>query len=106
MKKEEQKEINEKVFAEYRAFLNDENAKVPHRKLRHCSAEVFETKNYYVLRSYNTIVACINKRTNILYDFLRYAYGYTATSAQHIAKFRHDYTPYPWNYPVYTWRAV
>ena len=35
---------------------------------------------------HNTMVAfTIN---SVMYDFLRYVYGYTATSAKHIAKFR------------------
>ena len=46
---------------------------------------------YYVLRSYNTIVAAIDVSNDTLYDFLRYVYGYTSTSAQHIAKFSCDY---------------
>ena len=40
-----------------------------------------------LLRSYNTIVAIIHKADMQLYDFSRYVYGYTATTAQHIAKF-------------------
>ena len=60
------------------------------RRLRSCSATTIETENYIFLRSYATIVAVIDKRTGILYDVLRNVYGYTATSAQHIAKFAHD----------------
>lgn len=59
--------------------------------LRSCKASVWETEHLYILRSYNSIVAAIDKQTGILYDFLRYVYGYTATSAQHIAKFANDY---------------
>ena len=59
--------------------------------LRTCTACVYDTPNYYVLKSYHTIIACINKNTNTLYDCLRVVYGYTATSAQHISKFWHDY---------------
>lgn len=65
-------------------------------RLRYCSAEVYETPNLYILRSYDTIVACIDKRTDTLYDFLR-VFGYTSTiSAQHIAKFRQDYGAGKW----------
>ena len=60
-------------------------------RLRKCSATVWETNHWYLLRSYRTFVAAIDKETGILYDFLRYVYGYTATSAQHIAKFANDY---------------
>lgn len=61
------------------------------KRLRSCSAYVYETDNFYVLRSYNTIIACIDKQTKICYDFLRLVYGYTSTSSQHISKFWHDY---------------
>lgn len=56
-------------------------------KLRTCKAEVFRTEGYIVLRSYDTIVACIGEQDGVCYDFLRYVYGYSATSAQHISKF-------------------
>lgn len=72
------------------------------KKLRHCTAEVCETENYYILRSYNTIVAVVNKYNFNVYDFLRMVHGYTATSAQHIAKFAHDYG----NMVIYRWRDV
>lgn len=72
-------------------------------RLRYCSASVYETLDYIVLRSYNTIVAYINKHTREFFDILRYVYGYTATSAQHIAKFRNDYRNYfDWS-KIYTW---
>lgn len=61
------------------------------KKFRTCQAYVAETENFYILRSYNTIVACIRKNCLQSYDFLRYVYVYTVTSAQHISKFIHDY---------------
>lgn len=60
-------------------------------KLRTCKAEVYRTDGYIFLKSYNTIVAAIGENDCICYDFLRMVYGYTATSAQHIAKFMQDY---------------
>lgn len=60
-------------------------------RLRTCQAYVYETENYYWLKSYGTFVAFICKTTDTCYDILRMVYGYTATSAQHIAKFRADY---------------
>lgn len=60
-------------------------------RLRACNAVVWETEHWYLLQSYATFVAAIDKETGIMYDFLRYVYGYTATSAQHIAKFAADY---------------
>ena len=62
------------------------------KQLRTCKACVYETENFYILRSYNTLyVAIIRKANGQCYDMLRYIYGYTATSAQHIAKFCADY---------------
>lgn len=43
-------------------------------RLRSCSATVYETPHYYVLRSYNTVVACIDKSTGICYDVLRHVF--------------------------------
>lgn len=72
-------------------------------QLRRCSATVFDLVDdttgevlYHVLRSYNTIVAFIDPTTDTLYDVLRKVYGYTATSAQHIAKFDKDYGRGKW----------
>lgn len=61
------------------------------KRLRTCQAYVYETPSFYVLRSYNTVVAIIEKKTDTCYDFLRGVYGYTSTSAQHISKFDKDY---------------
>ena len=68
-----------------------------YKRLRTCKAVVVETENYYILQSYRKTVAVIDKRTDTLYDVLRYVYGYTATSAQHISKFEKDYCRGKWN---------
>ena len=60
-------------------------------RLRSCTAWVYETTDYYLLRSYNTFVAVIDKHSELCYDALRRVYGYTSTSNQHISKFWHDY---------------
>lgn len=65
-----------------------------HFPLRSCKADVLESDNYLFLKSYNTIVAIIDKKTGDFYDVLRKVYGYTSTSAQHIWKFRKDYSHY------------
>lgn len=57
------------------------------RKLRSCKAEIRSTEGYILLYSYGTLVAAYAPETDTVYDFLRYVYGYTATSAQHITKF-------------------
>lgn len=65
-------------------------------RLRTCQAYVYETPSFYALRSYNTVVAIIEKSTDICYDFLRAVYWYTSTSAQHISKFSKDYGRGKW----------
>ena len=65
-------------------------------RLRTCTACVWETEHYYILQSYNTFIACIEKETDTCYDVLRIEYGYTSTSAQHISKFRKDYGSGKW----------
>ena len=114
MKKKEQQRIEQQrinrrienvidVFNEFNSFDPDT---CPSKRLRYCSAYVYDTGNYYVLQSYNTIIAIIDKNTDTLYDFLRYVYGFTSTSAQHISKFEKDYCKGKWNCEYrYTWRA-
>lgn len=96
MNKNEQKEINEEVLETYNDLLQciDYYGSRIVERLRSCNAVVWETKGYTYLVSYHTIVACIGHADNLCYDFLRHAYGYTTTSAQHIAKFIDDYLPH------------
>lgn len=92
MKKELQKIENDIVLQEIEKINADlKNGVQSIRQLRRCNADVLFTNKYYLLKSYSTIVAAIDSEGNI-YDFLRYVYGYTPTSAQHIAKFRNDYS--------------
>ena len=74
----------------------------PVTQLRSSNARVVELRNYFVLVSYNAAVAAINIHTGVLYDMLRKVYGYTATSAQHIAKFANDYNATD----IMRWREV
>ena len=69
-------------------------------RLRTCNARVATVSGYIVLVSYNTMVAFI--KDGFLYDVLRYVYGYTSTSSQHIAKFARDYGVKE----RHTWREV
>ena len=99
MKKSEQLAINEQVLEYMQAYNDwvDEYNVIPSwKRLRYCAAEVATVGNWYVLRSYNTIVAIIDTQTDTLVDFLRYVYGYTSTSAQHISKFDKDYGMGKW----------
>lgn len=90
MKKDEQIKINEKVLKALTLLYTDDIGKGKVR-LNKCKAYVEETESYYLLFSYNTFVAFISKSEQICYDILRLVYGYTSTSAQHIAKFRKAY---------------
>ena len=72
------------------------------QRLRTCNAVVYETENFYVLRSYQTLVAAVDKRNGNAVDVLRLVYGYTATSAQHINKFFKDYDAVR----VWQWRQI
>lgn len=103
MKKSAQLTINHTIISAYEKWSFDREPIISSHRLNHCSAYVLETANYYVLRSYQTDIAIIDKRTGIMYDFLRFVYGYTATSAQHIAKFERLYEPSArfTYYPVY-----
>lgn len=74
----------------------NEKKPVKGKRLRSCTAWVFETEDYYILKSYETYVAVILKSADVMFDALRIVYGYTATSAQHIAKFAHDYGAGKW----------
>ena len=111
LKRDQQIKINNECESFYDAAVTEyqEQGASNIERLRYCSAEVIETENYYLLRSYSTIVAIIPKLEAKLYDCLRQVYGYTATSAQHISKFRADYIYYKlltWECEIYTWREV
>lgn len=88
----EQIKVNDQIMLHLNTAIDEiKTSDLPCRRLRTCSAWVFETENYYVLKSYNTFIACIHKSSDILFDGLRIVYGYTSTSGQHIRKFSKDY---------------
>lgn len=101
MTKYEQNQINAAVESAARTvdqFANDSTSYriVNARKLRSCSAKIADVLDAKtgdllgsILQSYNTVVAYADANGTV-YDFLRLVYGYTTTSAQHIAKFAHD----------------
>lgn len=109
-KKLNQVKENAFVIAIYNAGLKElmelnDKSPVKGKRLRSCSACVFETEGFYILRSYGTYVAVIRKYDDVMVDALRLVYGYTATSAQHIVKFSHDYGKGAWGVTErYTWR--
>ena len=91
MKKAEQATINNEVKQAWEKFMENMGKYETTKRLRSCSATVTTTDKYHILTSYNTVIAIIDRTTDTLYDALRMVYGYTATSAKHIAKFRQDY---------------
>lgn len=95
-KNEKQRLINDICLDSYHAAMDEMAPVCACKRLRSCQAYVIETEHYYILRSYRTFVAVIAKVTDVLYDFLRWVYGYTSTSAQHISKFEKDYCKGKW----------
>lgn len=57
-------------------------------KLYSCNAEIWECTGILVLVSYGAPIAVFAPDDESLYDCLRVVYGYTATSSQHISKFK------------------
>ena len=88
---ERQERMNERVKMFVEWFDKQHGTIIKYKRLRTCQAMVMEFEDCYILQSYHTIVAGIYKDTGEEFDFLRMVYGYTATSAQHIAKFFADY---------------
>ena len=106
-KKAEQQLINDVVINAIDYYNNELTAGEYYHRVDTCQAwwkdiinpdtgEVVGT----LLISYNMLVAFTIG--GVMYDFLRYVYGYTATSAKHIAKFRKFTSPTT----VYTYRPV
>ena len=98
MKKQEQLSINSKIelsMDKYNeVFYDTPEYKMPPKvRLNHCQAWTQDFEGFTVLWSYESAVAVYDKSTDTLYDILRAVYGYTATSAQHIAKFRNMCNP-------------
>lgn len=104
MRREEQERENRQAlniwYAAGREFNNERPTKS--KRLRTMSARVFETSNYYILKSYDTFIACIDKDTKICSDVLRNVYGYTPTSAKHVNAFGSDFGAYR----RVTWRTT
>ena len=98
MKKLEQLVVNNAVLnaIEKMNELSSNERVLRVRPLRTCSAKVIETEHYYILQSYNTKIAFIEKESDTIYDVLRYVYGFTNTSSQHISKFKKDYGRGKW----------
>ena len=83
--------LNNAIRLALNEYENQNGNMVKVGRLRTCNATVYENERYIVLISYTTTVAFIDKQDRRAYDILRLIYGYTSTSAQHIAKFFNDY---------------
>lgn len=59
-------------------------------RIDYCQCGYIVWGRYIFLVSYNTMIAYIDEN-GVLVDILRLVYGYTATSAKHIAKFRNKF---------------
>lgn len=102
MTRQEQLIINDYCEREISIVESELVHVVPVKRLRTCSAYVYETDSYYILLFYETVVAFIRKDDGECFDILRNVYGYSATSAQHISKFKKDYHAVS----TQTWREV
>lgn len=89
------RELTDAVISEYNSAV-----KCQVEQLYCCKAWVYmpDNSDFIILRSYSTIVAAFQRSTSILWVF---GY-YSATTAQHVAKFRnwirYEYRT-GWNYP-------
>lgn len=93
-----QKQKNDEIESEIE-FFNEyfrSSSYGESKRLRNCQAIVYKSERFYVLQSYKTIVAFIDRKNDTLYDILRFVYHYTSTSAQHIRKFEQDYCGSDW----------
>ena len=112
MKRYNQSIENITAKAIFNAAFNELDAmhEYKYKRLRSCTAWVFETENFYLLKSFYTFIAAIDKRNSFCVDVLRDVYGYTSTSARHIAKFFSDYafTLGKWrsDLKIYTYRRI
>ena len=92
------KAIQEKINLDVLEYLDNVNRLLPRfwkevkpcARLDSCQAWIYEISGVKLLVSYNTFVAAVDEN-GVGYDFLRFVYGYTATSAKHISKFFHRY---------------
>lgn len=89
-KREMQVKINQEVlsnWAQAKEVWNSVSGNVTVTRIDYCQCGYIVWGRYIFLVSYSTMIAYIDA-DGVLVDILRLVYGYTATSAKHIAKFR------------------
>ena len=90
----------------------DSKARNNAKRLRSCNAFVYETKNFYILQSYKTLIAAIRKSDNTCVNCMRGEYDFKAnnctgsTSTQQFYKFVYDYSPDRLTARICTYKAV
>lgn len=78
-----------KVFNQaMQEYHNTPYNRIAEKRLYSCKAWIYETPHYFILRSYNTFIACYDKTHKSFSYVLRHEYGYTSTSNHHYCKFR------------------
>ena len=63
------------------------------KRVNHCQAWFCKRDGYWWLKSYSTIVAVYDEDLDMLISFGRYS----ATTYQHVRKFRNNYLPHGWD---------
>ena len=92
------RELSDAVISEYNRAVKGQC-----EQLYYCKAWVYmpDNSDFMILQSYSTIVAAYQRTTGILWVF---GY-YSATTAQHVAKFR-NWVRYKYNTGLYCPRKV
>lgn len=92
-RKEMQIKVNREVMSDWKQVKEvwDTVPSSAHvTRIDYCQCGYIIWGGYIFLVSYSTLVAYI-RGDGVLVDILRLVYGYTATSAKHIAKFRNKF---------------
>ena len=81
---------NREYLGTFNKAVEADDLSLPIHVLRN-NAFVIETGAFWLLQSYETIIAVMDKETRTCIDALRYVYHFTRTSAKHVALFRETY---------------
>ena len=101
MLKENQKAINGICREREKAVSKELSSidKIKWKQIDNCQAWYTETENYYILKSYETVIACISKNNSYCYNFMHYVFDFSclefgnryskrpgATSSNHVRR--------------------
>ena len=95
-KKIAQEAINNEVklaLSKYQDEISEAYSMNNWKQLYNCNATTIQTENLYILKSYNTIIAFIERSSNIAFYFIDIVYSgkERTTSRQHFSKFIKQY---------------